>query len=91
MMGEFGVSRWAPDAAGYLSGRIAALEAAGAGWSVFRWGTGWRIYEDQENRFNPLYGSAASASRPDPASPLLGSLQAAWSANRVRPTGLLRL
>jgi hypothetical protein len=90
MLGEFGVSRWAPGADRYLTSRIAAAEAAGAGWSAFRWDSGWRVYEDAENRFNPLYGADPEASSPDPASSLIAPLSRAWSANRLRPAPLLR-
>ena len=90
MLGEFGVARWAPGAAQYLSSRIAAAEAAGASWSVFRWDSGWRIYENVENRFNPIYGSDPSAVLPDRQSPLVETLSRSWSANRLRPAPLLR-
>ncbi|WP_291845158.1 cellulase family glycosylhydrolase [Maricaulis sp.] len=90
MLGEFGVSRWAPGAARYLASRIAAAEAAGAAWSVFRWDSGWRVYENAENRFNPLYGSDPDADLPDAASPLIETLSRAWSANQIRPAPLLR-
>lgn len=90
MLGEFGVSRWAPGAAGYLARRIAAAEAQGAAWSVFRWDSGWRVYENAENRFNPLYGGDAGARQPDPQSALLDTLSRAWSSNAARPVPLLR-
>ena len=91
MMGEFGVSRWAPGAGRYLAERIAALEAAGAGWSVFRWDTGWRLYENRENRFNPRYGSAPDAMLVDPGNALMQALEAGWQRNSLRPPGALRL
>jgi Cellulase (glycosyl hydrolase family 5) len=90
MLGEFGVSRWAPAAADYLANRIAAAERAGAAWSVFRWDSGWRVYENAENRFNPLYGEAADAREPDPQSALLATLSRAWSQNTMRPAPFLR-
>ncbi|OLF77843.1 hypothetical protein AWH62_04000 [Maricaulis sp. W15] len=90
MLGEFGVSRWAPGAAQYLTSRIAAAESAGAAWSVFRWDSGWRVYENAENRFNPLYGVDPVADLPDAGSPLIAALSRAWSANNVRPAPLLR-
>lgn len=90
MLGEFGVSRWAPAADRFLASRIAAAEAAGAAWSVFRWDSGWRVYENAENRFNPLYGADPQAQRPDANSILLAPLSRAWSANIVRPAPLLR-
>ncbi|WP_323761013.1 glycoside hydrolase family 5 protein [Maricaulis sp.] len=90
MLGEFGVSRWAPDADRFLASRIAAAEAAGAAWSVFRWDSGWRVYENAENRFNPLYGGDPGARHPDANSILLDRLSQAWSSNMLRPAPLLR-
>ncbi len=90
MLGEFGVARWAPGAAGYLERRIAAAEAGGAAWTVFRWDSGWRVYENAENRFNALYGDDAEANHPDPTSTLLDTLSRAWSSNIERPAPLLR-
>ena len=90
MMGEFGTARWAPRADRYLAGRIASLEAAGAGWSVFRWDTGYRIYENRENRFNPVYGTRPRAAHPVASSPLVEVLRSAWQRNRERPRLALR-
>lgn len=90
MLGEFGVSRWAPGAGRFLESRIAAAEAAGAGWSVFRWDSGWRVYENAENRFNPLYGDDPDAAMPDAGSRLVQTLSRAWSVNILRPAPLLR-
>ena len=90
MMGEFGAARWAPQAAHYLRRRIASLERAGAGWAVFRWNSGWRVYEDRENMFNPVYGGDPDAVTPAPDAPMVMALQDSWHRNRIRPQSLLR-
>lgn len=90
MMGEFGVARWAPQAARYLQQRAVSLERAGAGWAMFRWDSGWRVYEDRENMFNPAYGSDPDAVNPAADAPMLGALRDLWGRNRLRPPSLLR-
>ena len=90
MMGEFGVARWAPDAPRYLRRRAASLERAGAGWAMFRWDSGWRLYEDRENMFNPVYGADPDAVSPAADAPMLTALQDLWRRNRMRPQSLLR-
>jgi hypothetical protein len=90
MMGEFGPVRWAPDADQYLHRRVGALERAGAGWAIFRWDSGWRVYEDRENSFNPLYGSDPDATRIVSRPPMIAALQSLWARNRTRPQPLMR-
>jgi len=90
MMGEFGVARWAPNASRYLRRRVSALEQAGAGWAMFRWDSGWRVYEDRENTFNPVYGADPDAVSPVMDAPLLTTLQDLWRRNQLRPQSLLR-
>lgn len=90
MMGEFGAHRWAPGVSGYLDERIRDLEQAGAGWSVFRWDSGWRVYENRENAFNPLYGARADAAAPVQSSELVRRLQGFWERNNERPQRNLR-
>lgn len=77
MMGEFGLHRWAPAAPDYLDDRISDLERAGAGWAVFRWDSGWAVYERQENRFNVRAGG--------PNSQILRVLRRHWRSNQLRP------
>ena len=90
MMGEFGVARWAPQAARYLRRRVNSLERAGAGWAIFRWDSGWRVYEDRENMFNPVYGADPDAVTPPGDAPMLTALQDLWRRNRMHPQSLLR-
>jgi hypothetical protein len=90
MMGEFGVHRWAPDAAKFLAERIDQFEALGAAWALFRWDSGWRVYEDQENGFNPLYGADPQNAQFSETSPILQELRRAWARNTRRPSAQLR-
>lgn len=77
MMGEFGLHRWAPAGHDYLDERISDLERAGAGWAVFRWDSGWAVYERQENRFNVRAGGENSH--------ILNVLRRRWRNNQSRP------
>lgn len=71
---EFGVVRHAPDPQRYLRDRIAKWERLGANWTVFRWTSGWDVYERREGAMNTFE---------DPR--LLPLLRRAFAANRVRP------
>lgn len=71
---EFGAVRAAPGLARYLEDRIAAFEAAGANWAVFRWTSGWAEYEAIEGGMAVSEHSAG-----------LAVLRRAWSRNTVRP------
>lgn len=90
MMGEFGVARWAPQAGRYLHERVSSLERAGAGWAMFRWDSGWRVYEDRENFFNPVYGTDPDAVTPPGRSSLMRDLRSLWARNHVRPPAFIR-
>ena len=90
MIGETGVTRWAPGAPSCLNERVSGLERAGAGWAIFRWDSGWRVYEDRENAFNPAYGADPDAARPARRAPMVGALTSLWGRNRVRPAPFLR-
>ena len=61
------------------------LERAGANSAYFRWDSGWRRYEAQENGWNPVYGADPDASQPARDTPIVDTLSAAWSRNARRP------
>ena len=85
MVGEFGTARWAPRASEYLRQQVSAFEQAGAGWAVFRWDSGWRVYERQENMFNPLYGAQPDNTDLPQTAPMLEMLSTLWGSNTRRP------
>jgi hypothetical protein len=72
---EFGAVRHAPDPHRYLRDRIDTWERLGANWAVFRWTSGWDVYERREGSMNMFE---------DPR--LLALLRQAFAANRVRPS-----
>lgn len=71
---EFGALAHAPDLVEYLRHRIAAYEAAGLSWAVFRWTSGWAPYEASEN-------ARALSEHPE----ALAVLRQWLSANTARP------
>lgn len=85
MLGEYGARRWAVGAEDYVRQRLAGLERSGANSAYFRWDSGWRRYEAQENGWNPVYGTDPDASRPASDTPIVDALTSAWSRNARRP------
>ena len=49
---EFGAVDAAPERAAFIEERIASLQTQGANWAAWRWTSGWRPYERQENTMN---------------------------------------
>lgn len=90
MVGEFGMRRWAPAAADFLRAKASQYEQAGANWAVFRWDSGWDVYEGRENGFNPLYGADPNAQSKPQFSEQSEALRELWQANLARPAPLLR-
>lgn len=85
MLGEYGVRRWARGAEDYVRQRLDGLERAGANSAWFRWDSGWRRYENQENGWNPLYGRDPGANRPANDRPIVDALSRYWARNVRRP------
>lgn len=84
MVGEFGVRRWAANAARYLDLRLQSMEQQGANSTFFHWPSGWENYEAVENGWNPFFGSDAAASRRSATTPIVDVLAQYWSRNTVR-------
>lgn len=85
-MTEFGVVRWAPDAAGYLADQLAALERRGINAMLYGWAPEGASQGQAIDRFDPSFG-------PDPdnhtrlaTTPALEVLARHWQANRERPS-----
>jgi hypothetical protein len=57
-----------------LQDRIAQWERLGANWAVFRWTSGWDVYERREGSMNTFEDAR-----------MLPLLRRAFAANRVRP------
>jgi hypothetical protein len=84
MVGEFGVRRWAANAARYMDLRLQSMEQQGANSTFFHWPSGWEEYEAVENGWNPFFGSDAGAMRPSRTAPIVDVLRQYWSRNIVR-------
>ncbi len=83
---EFGVQRWAPNAAAFLRDEIDFFEARGFNYAIWLWNPSWPPWASDPNlnSMNPLYG-------PDPqnATPveneILATLRDYWARNALRP------
>lgn len=84
---EFGVQRWAPNAAEYLDDLIGLFEEQGLNYSIWEWASFWEEYSDSVNAFNWRFG-------PDPenatevVNDLQGVLESYWALNWLRPSNV---
>lgn len=84
-IGEFGVQRWAQDGDIFLRLRLQSMEEQGANSAFFNWPTGWQVYEQVENAWNPLMGLDPGDNRRQADAPLLQVLRRYWALNSIRP------
>ncbi len=85
MTGEWGVRRWAHNAAHFAALRLQSMEEQGANSAWFNWPSGWRAYEAVENGWNPFFGPDPDATRPVANPPIVDVLRRYWSRNTLRP------
>lgn len=85
-MTEFGVVRWAPDAAGYLADQLAALERRGMNAMLYGWAPEGASQGQAIDRFDPSFGADPDNHTRLAATPALEVLARHWRANRERPS-----
>lgn len=85
-MTEFGVVRWAPDAAGYLADQLAALERRGMNAMLYGWAPEGTSQGQTIDRFDPSLGADPDNHARLAATPVLDVLARHWQANRERPS-----
>lgn len=85
MVGEWGVRRWAHDAPHFATLRLQSMEEQGANSAWFNWPSGWQVYDEAENGWNPLFGPDPEVIRRPANPPLVNVLRSYWSRNTVRP------
>jgi hypothetical protein len=83
---EFGVTRWAPDAARDLASAFSAFESYGMNHFLFHWPSSHRPYENIVNQFNYSFGPSPSSSLPEANNPLMEVIAQNWRLNIVRPS-----
>lgn len=80
---EFGVRRWAPDAAAFLADQIAAFESAGMSHALWMWHPDGSALSRQD-AFDILRSGDPRDHEDLPTSALLATIRHAWSRNRDR-------
>lgn len=85
---EYGLVRYAPGAAGYLSDVISLFEDKGVNYAIWVWETEWAPYTDEVNEFNWRFGTDPSNTKDEP-NELQDVLARFWAANRLRPSGVI--
>ena len=82
---EFGVVRWAPDAADFMRDEMALFETLGVNYAFWIWDPEWQPWTDNVNFMNYRFGP-----NPDSLSAVENDLQAVileyWARNVVRPS-----
>jgi hypothetical protein len=82
-LGEFGASQAAFSRHAYHRDRIAACEARGVGWAVFRWPTGDKAYEAGDPMFDVTNPDVREREASTPRT--IDALRDAWGKNTARP------
>ena len=81
---EFGVVRWAPDAADFMHDEMAVFESLGVNYALWAWSPAWEPYATNVPDFNFTFGSD-----PDNLTPVPNALQdvivSYWERNTIRP------
>ncbi|MEW6092998.1 MAG: cellulase family glycosylhydrolase [Chloroflexota bacterium] len=85
---EYGLERWEPGGADYVSDEMALFEQYGWNYAAWQWQPAWPPLAEGDNSFNFRFG-------PDPAdltevpNDLLDAYAEAWRRNTVRPSNLV--
>ena len=82
---EFGVERWAPDAAQFMNDQMALFEDLGMNHMLWAWDPAWEPWTSSSNGMNYLFGPDPDNSLPVD-SELLDVITAFWSRNTIRPS-----
>ena len=84
-MDEFGVVRYAPNAAGYMDDIMGLFEQRGINYSLWEWSTSWEMFVEDVHSFNFRYGTDVD-SRRDTPSDLQDVILRYWALNTLRPS-----
>lgn len=85
---EYGLERWTPDAAAYLSDLMGLIEARGMNHALWGFAPSWPPYQEGDDAFNFLHGPDPDNHTDDPTSDLAAVIRANWSQNAIRPSDL---
>jgi hypothetical protein len=84
---EFGVVRYAPNAAGYMDDLMELFEQRGINYSLWEWSTSWEAFVEEVNDFNFRYGTDIDSRRGTP-SDLQDVIVRYWGLNLLRPSNV---
>lgn len=84
---EYGLVRYAPGAANYLSDVMGLFEDKGVNYAIWLWETKWTPYTNEVNEFNWRFGTDA-ANTQDVRNDLQDVLVRFWTANHLRPSNV---
>lgn len=84
---EYGLVRYAPRAASYLSDVMGLFEDKGVNYAIWLWETKWTPYTNEVNEFNWRFGTNA-ANTQDVPNDLQDVLVRFWAANHLRPSNV---
>jgi hypothetical protein len=82
---EFGVVRYAPNAAVYMGDLMDLFEQRGINYSLGEWSTSWEMFVEDVHFFNFRYGTDVD-SRRDMPSDLQDVILNYWALNTLRPS-----
>jgi len=82
---EFGVVRWVPGGAAFLTDQMDVFESMGMNHAIWAWHAAWEPYADNDD-FNFLFGPDPSHHAEVPGNELLRAITSFWEKNDVRPS-----
>ena len=85
---EFGVSRWAPGAAGFLADSLAAMEERSIPSALWVWPSSFQPYEIDNSSYNYLFGTDPKNRQEVAKNPLTDVIKLYWGRNRLRPSNV---
>ncbi|MGD8456783.1 MAG: cellulase family glycosylhydrolase [Anaerolineales bacterium] len=84
---EFGVARYAPNAADYMGDIMGLFEQRGINYSLWEWSTSWEPFVEEVNHFNFRFGPDAD-SQGDTPNDLQDVITSYWELNTLRPSNV---
>ena len=82
---EFGIVRWVPGGAAFLSDQMDVFESMGVNHAIWAWHAAWEPYADNDD-FNFLFGPDPSCHVETPGNELIRVITSFWEKNDVRPS-----
>ncbi len=82
---EFGVVRWAPNAAGFMDDQLALFEARGMNYAIWLWETSWGPFAEEITSFNTRLGPGPQNTAVV-ENELQSVLEKYWGRNSIRPS-----